>query len=278
MAFPFEPNNRSFSIKNASGCALASQLAYSEPAAVAAKAKGEWGFQDVKNFTSPPGAPEDTQAFLAIRSDMVLVAFRGTEPEKIKDWLTDANALLVPSPVGHLHNGFWRAFNAIGPGILQELQTNSNIQGKPLWLTGHSLGAALSTIMAASCARVGLLVAGHYNFGSPRVGDSSFTGFYNERCASVTFRFVHNNDIVPRVPPRGLLYDHVDFKRYLDRHCKLASDMRIVDLLLDSFEGSILGLRKLFDQVTHLKQQNLPLPDFIEDHLIQNYISCIEKN
>jgi len=30
--------------------------------------------------------------------------------------------------------------------------------------------------------------------------------------------------------------------------------------------------------VTPLKQQKLPLPDFIEDHRIENYISCIEKN
>jgi len=90
------------------------------------------------------------------------------------------------------------------------------------------LGAALSTIMAASCVNAGLSIAGHYNFGSPRVADSSFTSFYNERCASVTFRFVNNNDIVPRIPPRGLSYDHVDFKRYLDRHCRLVTDMRVV--------------------------------------------------
>ena len=228
-------------------------------------------------MTSPP-ALEDTQAFVAIRNDMVLVAFRGTEPDNIKDWLTDGNVRLVPSPVGHLHAGFLRAFNTVAPEILNDLRNSPNTAGKPLWLTGHSLGAALSTIMAASCVNAGLSIAGHYNFGSPRAGDSSFTSFYNERCASVTFRFVNNNDIVPRVPPRGLSYDHVDFKRYLDRHCRLVTDTRVVDLLMDSFEGTLLGLRKLFDQITHLKQEKLPLPDFIEDHRIENYISCIEKN
>ena len=278
MTFPFEPTNQKFSIKNALGCALASQLAYSEASAVEAKAQEEWGFLKVNSYTTPPGVLEDTQAFVAIRNDMVLVAFRGTEPENIKDWLTDANALLVPSPMGHLHNGFLRAFNTVGPRILNDLRSSPDTNGKPLWLTGHSLGAALSTIMAASCSSAGLSIAGHYNFGSPRVGDSSFTTFYNERCASVTFRFVNNNDIVPRVPPRGLSYDHVDFKRYLDSHCRLISDMRMVDLLLDSFEGSLLGLRKLFAQVTHLRHEKLPLPDFIEDHRIDNYISCIQKN
>jgi triacylglycerol lipase len=278
MTFPFEPDNRSFSIKNALGSALAAQLAYSDPSDIVAKATTDWGFQKVKNYKTPAGALQDTQAFLGIRADMVLLAFRGTEPEKIKDWLTDAQARLVPTPMGHLHNGFWTAFKTVEPTILQDLSTDSDIRGKPLWVTGHSLGAALATIMAASCVLAGLSVAGHYNFGSPRVGDSSFTSFYNERCAPVTFRFVNNNDIVTRVPPRSLSYDHIDFKRYLDGHCRLVSDLHMIDLLLDSFEGSILGLRKLFDQVAHLKEQKLPLPDFIEDHFIANYIACIQSN
>jgi triacylglycerol lipase len=278
MAFPFEPNNQKFSLQNALGCALASQLAYSTRNAIDAKAKGDWGFVTVNHYTTPPGALDDTQAFVAVRSDMVLIAFRGTEPENIKDWLTDSNAVLVPSTLGHLHKGFLRAFNTVGPQIVNDLRSRPDTTGKPLWFTGHSLGAALSTIMTASCANAGLQIAGHYNFGSPRVGDSSFANFYNERCASVTFRFVNNNDIVPRVPPRQLLYDHVDFKRYFDRHCQLISDTRMIDLLLDSFEGSLIGLRKLFAQVAHLKQEKLPLPDFIEDHRIDNYISCIQKN
>jgi triacylglycerol lipase len=280
MTFPFEPNSQTFSLKNALGCALASQLAYSEPSAIETTAKGEWGFLEIKNYTSPlaPGSLDDTQAFLAIRNEMVLIAFRGTEPENIKDWLTDGNVPLIPSPTGDLHKGFLRAFNTVGPKILDDLRSSPDTTGKPLWLTGHSLGAALSTIMTASCANAGLSIAGHYDFGSPRVGDSSFTNFYNERCAGVTFRFVNNNDIVPRVPPRGLSYDHVDFKRYFDSHCRLITDTRMFDLLLDSFEGSLLGLRKLFAQVAHQKQENLPLPDFIEDHRIANYISCIQKN
>lgn len=278
MAFPFEPAVSSFSIKNALGSALASQLAYSDRAAIEAKAKGDWGFASVKHYATSSGSLIDTQGFLASRSDMALFAFRGTEPEKIKDWLTDDEALLVPAPMGHLHHGFWSAFKTVETAILNDLKTDPGIQGKPLWITGHSLGAALSTILSVSCSMADLKVAGHYNFGSPRVGDTSFRNFYNERCAAVTFRFVNNNDIVPRVPPREFLYTHVDFKRYLDSHCKLVADTRMVDLLLDSFEGNLLGLRKVFGQIGYMKKQNLPWPDFIEDHFIQSYINCIQKN
>ncbi len=121
-------------------------------------------------------------------------------------------------------------------------------------------------------------MAGHYNFGSPRVGDASFTNLYNEGYAALTFRFVNNNDIVPRVPPCELTYRHVDLRKYFDSHCNLVSDMRILELLLDSFEGSTLGLRKLFEELAHQHGQQLPLPDFIEDHLIANYITCLKEN
>jgi hypothetical protein len=69
MTFPFEPNSQTFSLKNALGCALASQLAYSEPSAIETKAKGEWGFLEIKNYTSPPGSLDDTR--LSLRSETI---------------------------------------------------------------------------------------------------------------------------------------------------------------------------------------------------------------
>lgn len=275
MPFPFDPTTRSFSLTNALGSALAAQLAYADPDDADRALRNDWGFDDVKHYASPPGTRYDTQAFLALRSDLLLVAFRGTELHNIKDWLTDADLVLTSTDLGNVHTGFWQALGSVWPAMLENIQAGG---ARSLWFTGHSLGAALSTLAVASCRAAGVSVAGHYNFGSPRVGDSSFTDFYNEGYADLTFRFVNNNDIVPRIPPRELTYQHVNSPKYLDSHCNLVSDMRILDLLLDSFEGSIPGLRKLCEELAHSQAQQLQLPDLFKDHLIPNYIACLKKN
>jgi triacylglycerol lipase len=280
MAWPFEPSARTFSMANAMGSALAAQLAYKNPETIDRTLTTDWGFAAVKHYASRAGTAYDTQAFLGQRDDLVLVSFRGTEPTNVKDWLTDADAVSRPSEVGHVHTGFWRAFETVRERMLDDIRTMSDGGRRPVWFTGHSLGAALATLAVACCSAANVAVAGHYNFGSPRAGDASFRSFYDERYATVTFRFVNNNDIVPRVPPRELSYDHVSFRRYFNRHGMLVADMRLLDALLDSFEGSILGLRKLFGELARRQQQGppLPLPDFIDDHRIENYIACLKKN
>jgi triacylglycerol lipase len=280
MAWLFEPTNRAFSLTNAKGSALAAQLAYQSPATVDRTTGTDWGFGPATHYTSTAGTAYDTQAFVAPRSDLVLVAFRGTEPKVIKDWLTDADCVQRASDVGHVHTGFLRAFETVWPAMLTDIRTMSDGGRRPIWFTGHSLGAALSTLAVASCSAANLPVAGHYTFGSPRVGDAPFGAFYNERYAAVTFRFVNNNDVVTRVPPRELSYDHVDFRRYFDSHGQLVADMRLLDALRDSFEGSILGLRKLFEELARQQEQRpaLPLPDFLDDHRIDNYIACLGKS
>jgi triacylglycerol lipase len=278
MAFPFDPGARGFSLTNALGSALAAELAYADPGTADTTLKTEWGFKTTFHYAAPPGDLFPAHGFLAVSDELALVAFRGTDPAQIKDWLTDASAILVPSDVGRVHAGFVEAFRSIWPALLADLRATQWRGARPLWFTGHSLGAALATLAVASCHDAGVVVAGHYNFGSPRVGDSSFVIPYDERYAAVTSRFVNNNDLVTRVPPRELAYRHVDARRYFDRHCRLVIDPHAIDLLLDSFSGSILGLRKLFEEVADLQEKKLPLPDFLEDHRIASYIACLRDN
>jgi triacylglycerol lipase len=51
-----------------------------------------------------------------------------------------------------------------------------------------------------------LPVNGLYTFGQPRVGDNRFTGNFDQRFKTKTFRFVNDADIVTRIPPRSLGY------------------------------------------------------------------------
>lgn len=69
-----------------------------------------------------------------------------------------------------------------------------------IYVTGHSLGAALAILCAADLVVVGKLpVAGVYTFGGPRVGNLAFSQWYNQNIAPEVFRFTHRHDIVPHV-------------------------------------------------------------------------------
>jgi hypothetical protein len=63
---------------------------------------------------------------------------------------------------------------------------------RPLFYTGHSLGAALATLAAGRFPPRAL-----YTFGSPRVGDGEFATTLE---GVPTFRLVNNRDLVTGVP------------------------------------------------------------------------------
>ncbi|WP_437980327.1 lipase family protein [Sorangium sp. So ce117] len=76
-----------------------------------------------------------------------------------------------------------------------------------LYITGHSLGAALAVIAAALIETddqlTGLRSAlrGVYTYGQPMVGDSTFATEFDEKLGKKLFRHVYSRDIVPRMPP-----------------------------------------------------------------------------
>ena len=89
-----------------------------------------------------------------------------------------------------------------------------------LYVTGHSLGAALAVLSAPQLAAETSLVPTVYTFAGPRVGDPVFALAYADR-VPVTWRVVNTNDIVPTLPPtvavvdengdeKIFFYEHVD--------------------------------------------------------------------
>jgi hypothetical protein len=103
----------------------------------------------------------------------------------------------------HVHPGFARAFqdvwNLAEPRLAEIQQRDPS---KPIWLTGHSLGAALATLAAHKLGRD--VVSALYTFGSPAVGDSTFASELDVP----TFRFVNNSDLIARLPPSLPLEDY----------------------------------------------------------------------
>jgi hypothetical protein len=147
-----------------------------------------------------------------------IVAFRGTEPTNVINWLADASVQKVAFhasppgvPRGYVHGGFYRNTRALWPKVVDALH-----EMRPEWLyiTGHSFGAALAVLAAALLADYskekpapgygGLwpVLKGVFTFGQPMVGDELFTGAYADTVAPRLVRFVYAHDIVPHLPPK----------------------------------------------------------------------------
>lgn len=154
-----------------------------------------------------------TQAYAMMGQDRTIVAFRGTEPNRLEDWITDFRRWKQPvarsQDFGLIHAGFDSAFNDVWSTGLGTFVTSSRC---PVFLTGHSLGGALATRAVIEALLNGWSVAGLYTYGQPRVGNRKFARQFNQQFKNA-YRFVHNNDVVSRVPWVG--YWHIGQLVYL---------------------------------------------------------------
>ena len=256
----FDANQTTWSDKNALGCALAAQLAYKDEATIQATTPG-WGFTKSICFDEA-----HTHGFATGNETMVLVAFRGTDPEDLKNWMTDADVEPVGFLGGEVHLGFLRALRLVWDDMnraIEALQTKS----QSLWFAGHSLGAALATLATARLKiERGTPVNGLYTFGSPRVGDDDFAMAFNQNLEGQTFRYVNNADVVTRVPNRiPFGYRDVGTFLFFDAAGKIKADVHWWNKFLNTVTGSIDDL---------LSGKVAPL----DNHFIANYIRNATKN
>jgi hypothetical protein len=253
-----------FSIKSAYYLAKAAEAAYWDELGEAVE---ELGLGD-KAVTFACG---QFHGFVAPLDDITVLAFRGTA--SIENWLTDGQAAQTKDPAypGKVHQGFAGAMRGIWPDLVQKLPPPTSTI--PLWVTGHSLGAALATLAAVRLQAARFAVRAVYTYGSPRVGDPDFYSDY----APVAYRFVNNNDVVPHVPLEYMAvpvslhavqlcrYKHVGTLEYLDRHGHLDGGM-------SDWE------RKKTFVLAALERTGIPEPEFVRDHDISSYIKAIAAN
>lgn len=214
----FKPFTTHHDLGNALALAKAANLAYENRVAIESTASN-WDLTRCE-FIDHDG----TQCFVAADDEVVLVAFRGTQTEELEDIVTDARIRLVHGALdGRVHRGFQQAFELVWADVERAVNTFQD-QGQALWITGHSLGAAIATLAAAQWIDAGKPFNGLYNFGSPRVGNRAFRRDYNGEARDRTFRYVNNHDLVTRVPPRSLKYRHVGTLKYFDGQGRLRDD------------------------------------------------------
>ena len=149
------------------------------------------------NLVKPLSA-NATQAYVACNDEFAVLAFRGTEADRMKDLRADAKATQATCPTGErVHSGFMQQYDDIS-FQLEEALDDSLIKGKPLFITGHSLGGAVATI-AARRLDAERQIAACYTFGSPRVGTEGWVA----QIKTPIYRIVNSADPVPIVPFNG---------------------------------------------------------------------------
>ena len=258
----FRPNKTSFDLVNAVATARASELAY-KPKADVLRALEGWGFPNAKFFSR-----KGTQGFVAGNDELILVAFRGTEPKKLKDWMTDAKIKRVPGKGGgHVHRGFKAALEAVSTDMAAAVRRFQD-RGQPVFLTGHSLGAALAGLAVAASKSERIESAGLYTYGMPRIGNKTFAKKFKETYGRRTFRVVNNNDAVTRVPPRSFGYKHVGVVKYLNAKGRLETGETPWKRFLVRVKGQVEGRIKDF-----LK----PGTDGLKDHGIKRYVKILTE-
>jgi triacylglycerol lipase len=268
--FPFNIKSFGFSLENAYSLSQASKVVYtncgsgSKPGSLE-KIVESWGFDSGRLRCFDAGG---TQAFIVGDDQKIILAFRGTEPDKLEDWATDFKIRMTSGPGGDVHRGFARALNFIWGDVedaVEELRDNR----QTLWITGHSLGAALATLATASLKfrENPVIVNGLYTFGQPRLGSERFADNFNTVFKSRAFRFVNNNDLVSRVPPSSFGYSHVGQLRYFDTQGQLHADTQLTwwDHFWDRLEGQL-------ESYLHLT-----LFDGIKDHSMENYVQLMNN-
>ena len=209
--YPFQVQATGFNLINAWWLAEVSTLVYADEDFVRARFS-KAGLPQVRFFDK-----QSTQCYVANNDQFAIVAFRGSEIWKkqetfdlskvIADLKADVDIRLTDwHQGGKVHRGFKEALEEVWLDLLPYIRQLDN-KGCTIWMTGHSLGAALATLCAGRYGNV----QGVYTFGSPRLGNDVF----KEKFDVNTYRIVNNDDIVARVPPPGA-YVHVGELKFID--------------------------------------------------------------
>lgn len=163
----------------------------------------QWGFNEVEHFEASHDWDIDTQGFFASNDKRSLIVFRGTDSKK--DWRTNLQFSKEPGPFNgsFVHKGIQEAFFHVALDIGRLLERH-HTDNKELWLAGHSLGGALSVILAAYLLKRDIQIDGLYTYAAPRIGDEVFSRTLDEKLPGLHIRIVNENDVVPYLPLEAL--------------------------------------------------------------------------
>jgi triacylglycerol lipase len=223
-------------------------ITYEDAKAAKPKFKS-FGFSIVEFFDI-----DNAQAYLLKdMNGMHVLSFRGTEVSEPSDILADLKAgKNIEAIGGKIHVGFKGEINKLWPAIEKAVANIDN-----LYVTGHSLGAAMATIASG---RMQSKVQALITFGSPKVGNKEYV-----KCLTVTHYRVQNNcDDVTKVPFSLMGFVHHGTHKYINYYGffrDLTPWQRVKDMVRSRAKAYTKGQKFLG----------------VYDHMMANYIAKLEK-
>ena len=228
--------------------ACIARLAYKD---LDAEVRKEWkalGFTSVKFFDI-----EGAQAYVVGNKERITVAFRGTEPTEKSDIFADLEATHERG----FHEGFYEEYEKLELKVHGEVALLMGRKKRPVYVTGHSLGAAIASIFCFHYPTAEAL----YTYGCPR----NATPSKGKELKVPHYRCVNNNDIVPSMPPALLWYKHHGELCYINFYGNVRK-MTWWQRFKDSWRGRRAAWK------------NGTIFDGVRDHGMDEYCKYLEDN
>ena len=135
----------------------------------------------------------------------VVVGFRGSAKFKqaISEFLESFLFPEVSFLKGKVQSYWKRGFDVLWPSM--EAEVKALVVKNPsyeIWVTGHSLGAAMASLASTWLAYYNIAPRGNiilYTFGMPRVGNYKYA-LQHDQLVNNSWRVVNSNDLVPHFP------------------------------------------------------------------------------
>ena len=201
----------------------------------------------------------DVQYFLEVFPEkrLQVITVRGTA--NFKNGLEDAEYLQsknVKLDI-YVHRGFDADTMKVYEDVLPHLEKKYKVK-----ITGHSLGAAISTLLMMYLHEDGFKVERSINFGQPKVTNKAGVKAYGFLPLT---RVVDENDVVPLVPPVTLLDSIHGIYEHLGEEVILLRDEYYV--YLEKHDAARKSVGNFWNNLGH---------ESIKEHFMDNYLKNME--
>ena len=200
----------------------------------------------IKEFISDPDTDLQVGITTSERNKRINIIFRVSE--STYDWLHDLNFIktcIDKENNVYVHKGFYNQLTINDNHKKLILQVQELIKNNPdynIFITGHSLGAGLSSLFGYLLSKEISNNITIISFASPRVGNYGWYKSFNKQENLTYYRFVNCNDVVTAFP--SLLFYHVG------QAIRLKCDGR-VKLLEKKYSWSEFTLFKCYSPTDH---------------------------